>query len=387
MNISTGMHRRDALKTLTKVALGVTSSVSLAPFALAQAGLNKTALWDIVQIVDTSTLQQDVSKDFLIGARAAWQAINAQGGLQGRPVRHVVLEVDETQASVRKAIRAVQSSRSSLVISGTVGDGAAQVVTQSLKEESINLAHVAPWLQNSDRALGKNTFPICADRQKQIAHAAAYLAGVGIKEFGIVYASAQEQATHKQEIERIAQTLKVKVVHVPAPALNNLQALGQTLPANLPSVQLFVGGTPELIEFVQGLEMQNRTCFIIGLSDVSLQAIQQLGVAKKTTVIVAQSVPRVSSGLAIVQSYKATMARYFDEPATPLSLAGFISARYTYEVLSQVRRPLNPQVALDAFSQRASMDLGGYKISYDGDLRGSQYVTLSMIGKEGNTLG
>ncbi|MGH8848407.1 MAG: ABC transporter substrate-binding protein, partial [Polaromonas sp.] len=38
----------------------------------------------IAQVVDFSQAQQDVSKDFLIGSRAAWQDINARGGIRGR---------------------------------------------------------------------------------------------------------------------------------------------------------------------------------------------------------------------------------------------------------------------------------------------------------------
>ena len=46
----------------------------------------------VVQIVDMSAEQQDISRDLVVGARAAWQSFNAQGGLKGRPVLHRVLD-------------------------------------------------------------------------------------------------------------------------------------------------------------------------------------------------------------------------------------------------------------------------------------------------------
>ncbi len=383
------MRRRDVLKKLSLIA----SSIGL-PFMPTTHGLaqsNRSAngggapVWDIVQIVDTSTLQQDVSKDFLIGARAAWQSINQRGGLHGQPVRHVVLEVDGSEGSARKAFIAAQSSGSCLAISGTTGDSTAQLITQWLQDEASQLAHVAPWLQNSERVVGHKTFAICADRQTQISHAAAYWAGFGIKEFGVIYASIQEQTAHRQEIERIGKELKIKIAHTPVQG--DLQNLGQTLAPSAPSVQIFIGGTPELIALVQGLESQKRSCFVMGLSDINLQTIQQLNIAKQTTIIVAQSVPVITSPLPIVQAYRAAMARFFDEPPTPLSLTGFIGARYTYEVLSRVSRPLSRLAAFNAFSQREPIDLGGYKINYRGTGRGSQYVTLSMLGQVGKTIG
>jgi ABC-type branched-subunit amino acid transport system substrate-binding protein len=373
--------RRRALKQLSLAAVGTTL-----PWMSAAAS-TATTPWDIVQIVDASTLQQDISKDYVTGARAAWQSINRRGGLHGQKIRHVVIEVDGSEASVRKAYTTAQNSSTCLALSGTTGDNTSQRIAQWLHEESdgANLAHVAPWLQTSERGRINKTFVIYSDRQMQIAHAATYWAGLGVKEFGIIYASAQEQAAHKLEIERIGQELKIKMVHIPVQA--NLENIGRVLPANAPGVQLFIGGTPEMAALVQGLEAQNRSNFIMGLSDINLQTIQQTGVAKKTTIIVAQSVPLVTSGLPIVQAYRAAMTQFFDESPTPLGLSGFIGAMYTHEVLSRINRPLSRQVVLNAFAQREPMDVGGFKINYRGTERGSQFVTLSMLGQEGRSIG
>jgi len=69
--------RRAALKNLSFAVIG-----TALPIAHGIAQSNRSAsgsgalVWDIVQIVDTSTLQQDVSKDFLIGARAGKASIS-----------------------------------------------------------------------------------------------------------------------------------------------------------------------------------------------------------------------------------------------------------------------------------------------------------------------
>ena len=58
----------------------------------------------VAQLVDFSTAQQDVSKDFLIGSRAAWQDINSRGGIRGRLVHHLTVETDGTPTSLRSAL-------------------------------------------------------------------------------------------------------------------------------------------------------------------------------------------------------------------------------------------------------------------------------------------
>ena len=54
----------------------------------------------VAQVVDMSAAQQDISRDFLTGSRAAWVDLNARGGVQGRPEQHMVLETDGTPAQL-----------------------------------------------------------------------------------------------------------------------------------------------------------------------------------------------------------------------------------------------------------------------------------------------
>ena len=66
----------------------------------------------IAQIVDTSQGQQDVSRDFLIGARAAWQDINLKGGIRGQKVVHLTVETDGTASSIQQAVETIQNNTS-----------------------------------------------------------------------------------------------------------------------------------------------------------------------------------------------------------------------------------------------------------------------------------
>ena len=81
------------------------------------------------------------------------------------------------------------------------------------------------------------------------------------------------------------------------------------------------------------------------------------------------------------------MTRLFDEPPTPLSLAGFIAARYTYEVLNDIDGLLTRQSALTAFQRRAGLDIGGFRISFNAQRRSNSYVTQSMMTVDGRLIG
>ncbi len=82
------MARRDWLRCATGMGLWMAAGQP----AWAQGDSSRTV--SIAQVVDMSPGQQDVSRDFLTGSRAAWQDTNAHGGIQGKSVQHMVLETD-----------------------------------------------------------------------------------------------------------------------------------------------------------------------------------------------------------------------------------------------------------------------------------------------------
>jgi ABC-type branched-subunit amino acid transport system substrate-binding protein len=341
--------------------------------------------WVIAQIVDTTAQQQDVSKDYLIGSRAAWQEINAKGGLLGRPVKHLSIEADGTATGLKAALDIAQGNTSCIALSGTAGDRMAQALTSLLRSERSGLAHVAPWLQNASNELDDTTFTIFADRQAQISHVVKSLSLVGTKELGVIYGSIQEYELYGTDVERIAKSMGIKLVT--SPPGNDLKIMGQKLSAKSPAVLLFVGGTPELSELTKGLEQQTLQRFVLVLADVNLQTMKEMGIARKTPIFAAQTVPVLNSSLPIVRAYRTAMTKYFDEPPTALSLAGYIAARYTFEVLNKIGRGLSSQTALAAFQKRESVDVGGFMVSYNAAGRGSQFVTQSMLTKDGHTVG
>uniref|UniRef100_UPI0035B49463 ABC transporter substrate-binding protein n=1 Tax=Hylemonella sp. TaxID=2066020 RepID=UPI0035B49463 len=343
---------------------------------------------EIIQIVDSSPDQLDVSRDFLIGSRAAWQDYNARGGWRGRPVQHTVIETDGSAASLRQAWDTVRDSPLCLALCGTAGDHTAARLVELLRNDPLEIAHVAPWLhQDLPAGSESRTFPIYASRQEQIAHALRSLSVVGVPELGVVYASAPEQSLYETEVQRIVRTLPLQLrVQAYAPA-GSLQELGRKLTPQTPPLLLFVGGTPELAQFTQGLDRQDRQRYVIGLADINLQTIKQLGAARNTAVMATQVVPMVTAGLPIVRSYRETLARLFDEPPTPQSLAGYIAARYAQDVLQTLEPWATRAQVLQAFQRRSQIDLAGFRIHFQAQRRSSAYVTQSMLTADGRIVG
>lgn len=376
------MHPFFSTRRRALLAGGAFAAVALP--ALAQPRAAARAI-GVTQIIDTSTGAQDVQKDFLIGSRAAWQDANARGGVRGHAIVHNTIEVDGAPASVAKALQAALADPECIVLSGTVTDPVAAQLAQLIEREDAPIAHAAPWLQSSLASVGEHTFPIFAGRHEQLTHALKSMATVGVQEAGVVYASPREQALYQADIARAAGDMKLKLTSYVG--RGDLGPLGQRLGPRSPALLLFVGGTPELIQFSAGLDRQSRQRYVIALADVNLQTLTQLGVGRTTPVIATQPVPMVNSPLPIVREYRQVLGRLFDEPPVALSLAGFIAARYTLAVLHQVEGPVTRAAVLAAFQRRQAMDLGGWRVSFDAQHRSAGYVTQGMLTTDGRLVG
>lgn len=352
--------------------------------AWAQSGASGRGL-TLVQIADVSAGQIDVSKDFLAGSRTAWQEINAKGGLRGKTVRHQILEVDGSAASLRSAIDSIKNQAQPVALFGTVGASAASQVAELLRRDAPDLVQIAPWLHKLDTTTGDNSFAIFASRQAQIDHAVKSLSVMGVTTLGAVYATPAEFANYRDDMEATARALKLELKHFGP--VGDLQQLGKTLSPDSPRILIFLGGTPELIEFTQGVGKQAAQRYIVAMSDVNLQTLTQLGANRQAAVIATQVVPMVNSNIPIVRSYREAMGRYLDEPPTPQSLAGYLAARYTFEMLQNADSSPTRAGVLAALQKRGSIDLGGFRIDLDGKRRTGSFVTQSMISTDGRLLG
>jgi hypothetical protein len=125
----------------------------------------------VAQIVDTSPTQQDVSKDFLIGSRAAWQDINLKGGLRGRPVQHVSCRGGRQCRQHEGRCNSCWTTRPAWCCRAPPATRLPACWQPSCASKPAAIAHVAPWLQNSSVEVDERTFPIFAARQEQIGHA------------------------------------------------------------------------------------------------------------------------------------------------------------------------------------------------------------------------
>ncbi len=379
VNLTLPIPRRSFLR-----ASGVASMLAtMSPWTMAQSPANRSPM--VAQVVDSSNQTQDISKDFLVGSRTAWQEINAAGGIRGQVIRHSVIETDGSAAQISAAWAQMRGDASCIASFGTCADSLATAFTVQSRTDNSELAHVAPWLQSASVDQGPNTFSIFSTREQQIQHALKNMTTMGVDNLMVVYQSEAERRQNTQDIQRMAQSLKLALNEMPV--LADLSEQARQISRTSTPLVLFVGGTPELVQFMRGWNPGSALRHIIALADVNLQTAQQMMGTRHVPVIGTQSVPMVTGATPIVRRYRRALAKYYDEPPTALSLAGYLAARYTAQVLQNVRGNLSRSAAYEAFSRRQAVDMEGFRVAYENGKLQSAFVTQSMLSADGRLIG
>lgn len=368
-------------------------TAALAAWGLPAAGQAPTeggAAVTVAQVVDLSPSLQDVGRDFLVGSQAAWQSTNAQGGVQGRRVRHLPVPTDGSARGLRDAWQRIEAGGNCVMLSGCVGDAATRGLSelQAQSPASARLAQVAPWVQaDAVHAPGSHVFGIFPGYQEQMAHALKTLATVGVRDMGVAFAGAPQRAQALDAVQRAATALGLTLHLLPTAGQT---ASGAELQAEqTQAIVLFVGGTPELHAFARRLPVRpGGHRYIVALADVNLQVLAQLGgTPRHSSVVATQAVPLLTSTLGVVRAYRQALARYYDEPPSPQGLAGFVSARYAATVLSGLRGEPTRASVLQALRERSDTDIDGFMVRCAGTERRSGYVTQTMLAADGRIIG
>lgn len=349
-----------------------------------RAGGTSTAV-RIAQMLDMSPAQQELSRDYSTGVRLAWSertpALRAD-------VQLTTFDTDGSADSVRRALTAIRDDVTTCALLGAAGEQLAGLCLDAAQRAGLEVAHVGPWMADSRHDRNPDAVCLFASREMQMRHALRSLEGMGITDIGIVYADARLHSAHDEELTALAQGLTLRTHHYRPQAGEDVGGLARRLPATLPVVVLFVGGTVELARLSQGLSERRMQRYLVSLSDVDATTLAQIGTGATTSLILTQVVPNPqTSALPVVRSYRQRLKELFDESPTPVSLAGYLAGRYARQVLARIEGPLNRASVQAAFRRRPTVDLGGFVIDFSGQSRGSSFVTQTMLTGQGRLIG
>lgn len=322
------------------------------------------------------------------GAKVCFAAVNAKGGVHGRPIE---LTVADDGYDVKRALTNVagfMEDRSNFALFNCMGTPAIEAMLPKVIESGI------PFFAPFSGALSirpkntRNVFNIRASYADEAEQLVQHLATVGIKRIAIVYQnnsfgkevfSATQQAMAHYKLEAIA------TVTVESDSSDAESAAKKIAASSPEAVLVGLAGKPT-IAFVKAVRNERKGLQLYALSIMGAAAtIQTLG-ADATGMTISQIVPLPSNmSRPVVRDFQlAWKAGNVTLEPSHLALEGYINARVFAEALRRAGKNPTRASFIDSTWGTKNLDLGGFAVSFsESTLNASHFVELTMVSSNG----
>lgn len=368
-----------------QAGLAAFACAPMATRAAEPTGHGKTSL-RLVQLLDMSAEQQELSRDYATGVRLAW----ATEAARKHPLARLSLQTlntDGTLESIREALAALVPDPGVLGLVGCVGDRLAVQVQAELRQRDARLSLIAPWMADSRFEGDTNVACLFASRARQLQQGLSVMRNMGINELCVLYASSAEQQLYDPQVARMAQAQQLTLSRLTGSPTQPFGALAARLPARA-AVILCLATSAELALLTQAMAARGDRRFVLGLGDVDAPSLLQLAPGKGVPVILTQVVPNPGrGGPPVVETYRKQLNQLFEEAPSTISLAGYLAGLYASALVSDAAGNLSRESLLAQVARRGPQDLGGWRVDFREDQRGSRFVTHTLLGSNGQLIG
>ena len=321
------------------------------------------------------------------GAQAAFAAVNARGGIQGRSI---VLNTLDDQYDVQKGlanVKQLMADPNTFALFNCMGTANVEAMLPMVLESGIPFFAPFTGAQLS-RVPQRNVFNIRASYAEEAEKLVQHLHTLGIKRIAIAY---QANSFGKEVFNATQRSMaKLGLPEGPSATVENnasdaAAAAAKIAQAQPEAVLIGLAGKPAM-EFVKSFRALRRGTSLYGLSvlgtSANIAALGADGVGMALTqVMPLPTNPVVPVSREFMQAWKAIGAKA--EPSH-LALEGYINARVFCEALQRAGK--NPTRAgfIDATWSLRKLDLGGFEVhATEPGRNASRFVELTLVGRDG----
>ena len=321
------------------------------------------------------------------GAQAAFAAVNARGGIQGRSI---VLNTLDDQYDVQKGlanVKQLMADPNTFALFNCMGTANVEAMLPLVLESGTPFFAPFTGAQLS-RVPQRNVFNIRASYAEEAEKLVQHLNTLGIKRIAIAY---QANSFGKEVFNATQRSMaKLSLPDGPSATVENNASDAATAAAKIAQAQpeavlIGLAGKPAM-EFVKSFRALRRGTSLYGLSvlgtSANIAALGADGVGMALTqVMPLPTNPVVPVSREFMQAWKAIGAKA--EPSH-LALEGYINARVFCEALQRAGKNPTRASFIDATWSLRKLDLGGFEVhATEPGRNASRFVELTLVGRDG----
>jgi ABC-type branched-subunit amino acid transport system substrate-binding protein len=341
----------------------------------------------IGQVAPLSGPQAVTGRAIHAGAKLYFDAVNARGGVRGRPIRLVVRDDAQKPEQTVKLTHELIAAVAPLAMIGTVGTANLEALAKDgvLVAQRTAMVGAVSGATSVVRATGMHI--VKASYHDEVARLFQQLANLGVKRVGLVYQddglgrdvlAGAEEAAQRHGIDLAARSGYARNTIAVEKAVDDMVAA---------KVQVvFLGATTAAgIEFVKRYAAAGGTGMLYGMSIIDTDVLlKALGPERSRGYAFTVVLPLVQQGsVAVVREYVQLRQSAPDPDLSARSIEGFIAAKALVKVLESLPSPTPASVSA-ALSAARAVDVGGYRLDFGDDQRpGSSHVDFAILGAGG----
>lgn len=326
------------------------------------------------------------------GAKAYFDQVNAQGGINGQTIR---LVREDDQYKTEETIRLVQSVAKrdkpvafiNLLGSATVSAMLKQGVFDKVGVPFVGITPGSESLRNPGSPW---MFHVQAGDYAQIHSVLKHLSTVGLNRIAVAYQDIPFGKSGLAYIDQVAPQMKVEVLgRVPIPSADEkLQAAAQQLKASGASTYVVILTPSSGAAMVRDLRAIGDHTPIYSLSYVPTAAIlQKVPLKDAVGVALAQVTPNPeTSSTQLSRDFRAAMDKYLPEVKTrsSMQIIGYVNARVAGEAIRRAGSNPTPE-KVHAALRGLRVDLGGYPVDFTETRNnvGAAFVDIGVVDSRG----
>lgn len=352
--------------------------------ATARAGEPRTLT--IALANDLSGPGSDFGRDFSLGAKVYFDHINAGGGVNGQ---RLVYRQADTGGSGARSLAAAQAfvREGAQVLFGFSGDATVATIAQDPSVRGAGVPLFAPVVGGLSAGPQDRVFPLRTGVAQEVRAIAGYLAGLGIRSFGIAVGedygpemmASLEAELAKQSVKVVARTPLAVAGDGPAQAAQRIAQMR-------PQAVFVLADTLAVAQFVKRYRALDPGAFLSAPSLVNIRTlVSAVGPEAARGLIISQGVPNPNSALEIAREHRRLMERYADEPVSQATLEGFIAAKALVQTLRRSRDGSRAGIQ-QALRESGRLDVGGFELNLARGEAASSFVELAVVSRDGRLL-
>ena len=376
--MTTTMNGMRPFRAAARITMVAALAALMAAGAMAQDGVSKTAV-TLGQSLAMTGPGATLAMPFAQGARLYFDRVNAGGGVNGRKIELTTLDdagnPETAAANTRKLL-----DQKVFSLFGYYGSPQVTAVNPLLKDTDILLFAPMAGADELRGSLYPNVYSVRPGYSEEAAVITKHAETLGMRKLAILHGKDAESLAALDSAERTMGGLGANLV---AKAALSGGSVDQVL-AKKPESVLVISDAPGAAGVIRDLRAKGFRGPIYGFSSTGESLLaEQLGAAGAGVVVVRVTPKSDNAKSILVRELQADAASAKLGKSNVYMLEGYIAAWAYTEALRKAGKDPTRAKLRKALDTMQELNLGGFRVHFDGDRVGSKLVELSLIDATG----